>query len=216
MAIFNDRTEAGRQLAGRVAQSGLADPVVLALPRGGVPVALEVARRLKAPLDLVLVRKIGMPGQPEFALGAVVDGDRPEVVINEEIARQAGIGGDYIDAEVAKKLVEIERRRKIYIGDRPRAEIAGQTAILVDDGIATGASVRAALQALRRRDPAMLVLAVPVAPSDTLAQLRSGFDEVICLHEPQPFLAVGLHYREFHQVDDDEVVAMLAEAESFS
>jgi putative phosphoribosyl transferase len=212
--LFSDRADAGRQLAAAVKAKAYADPVVLALPRGGVPVALEVARAIDAPLDLVLVRKIGVDFQPELAVAAVVDGDEPEIVINEDVVKAASVSQDYLDAQVEKKLAEIEKRRQLYLKDRARAAIKGRTAIVVDDGIATGASIRAALHALRRKEPARLVLAVPVAPAETLAVLQDEADDIICLATPEPFLAIGAHYADFRQVPDDEVVAMLAVADA--
>jgi putative phosphoribosyl transferase len=207
---FVDRAEAGRLLAQRLAGMALPPPVVvLALPRGGVPVAAEIARALHAPLDLLLVRKIGVPWQPELALAAVVDGDEPQVVVDEEVQRMCGADRAYIDAQAAHELAEIERRRRVYLRGRAPLAVAGATAVVVDDGIATGTSVRAALKALRRRRPKRLVLAVPVAPSDTLAALRAEVDDLVCLAEPEPFRAIGLHYDDFHQLDDAEVLAAL-------
>jgi putative phosphoribosyl transferase len=211
---FRDRADAGRQLAAAVRAKAYADPVVLALPRGGVPVALAVARAIDAPLDLVLVRKIGVDFQPELAAAAVVDGDQPEIVVNEDVVKAAHVSQDYLDAQVEAKLVEIDKRRQFYLKDRARAAIKDRTAIVVDDGIATGASIRAALRAMRRNDPARLVLAVPVAPAETLAALRREVDDIICLATPEPFYAIGAHYADFRQVPDAEVVAMLALADT--
>jgi putative phosphoribosyl transferase len=211
--IFRNRVEAGRALARRLLE--LTDEhqkVVLALPRGGVPVGAEVARVLRCPLDLLLVRKIGAPYQRELAVAAVVDGDEPQIVVDDETSAYAGVGRDWIESQAREELVEIERRRRAYLGDRQPMPVQGTTAIVVDDGIATGTTMRAALKALRQRRPARLVLAVPVAPHDTLFALRKEVDEVVCLAEPMPFRAVGLHYVDFHQVDDDEVVAALAAA----
>jgi putative phosphoribosyl transferase len=209
---FADRAEAGRLLAPRVAALGLKDPLILALPRGGVPVAAEVARALKAPLDLLMVRKIGVPWQPELAVAAVVDGDHPEIVIDEETFGITGTPRDYIDEEAQRQLKEIERRRAIYLSGRPSLPLAGRSVVLVDDGIATGTSVRAALKALRRAAVARLVLAVPVGPPDTVQALRDEVDDLVCLSQPPFFHAVGVHYRDFHQVEDDEVVALLAQS----
>lgn len=211
---FKDRRTAGKALADRLRQLELTDPVVLAMPRGGVPVAVEIARALQAPLDLVLVRKIGVPFQPELAAAAVVDGESPEIVINDEVVRSAGIARDYIDERAKEELAEIERRRRVYLEKRPRVPLAGRTLICVDDGIATGASVRAAIAALRRKNPRKLILAVPVAPPDTAAQLAQQVDELVCLETPEPFYAIGMHYDDFHQVPDDEVVQLLNEADS--
>jgi putative phosphoribosyl transferase len=198
-------------LAKVLAAKALTAPVVLALPRGGVPVAAEIATTLEAPLDIVLVRKIGVPFQPELAVAAVVDGDEPEVVVNEDVAKLADITQDYIDAAAKQELQEIERRRKAYLQGRARVPLEGRTVILVDDGIATGASIRAALKALRRKAPKVLILAVPVAPSETIEELRSEVEEIVCLHMPEPFLAIGIHYVDFHQISDDEVIRLLAE-----
>lgn len=209
---FRDRREAGRKLARRLTQRGYVRPVVLALPRGGVPVAFEVARALGAPLDLVLVRKIGHPLQSELALGAIVDGDRPEFVVNPQLREVAAANPGYVATAQAEALAEIERRRRLYLGGRAPADVAGATAIVVDDGIATGATVRAALKALRRRNAARIVLAVPVAPSDTLEELRAEVDEVVCLQAAEHFMSVGQFYGDFRQVDDAEVMRLLGVA----
>ena len=211
---FQDRVAAGKALAKAVARRKYADPVVLALPRGGVPVAVEVARALRAPLDLVLVRKIGVPMQPELAAAAVVDGGEPEIVVNEDVVELSGITRAYIDEQAKIEIKEIERRRGAYLAGRPRAPLEGRSVIVVDDGIATGASVRAALKALRRKKPKALILAVPVAPSESIEALRAEVDEVVCLETPDPFYAIGMHYRDFHQVPDEEVVRLLAEADA--
>jgi putative phosphoribosyl transferase len=208
--VFNDRDEAGRALAARLADEHLPGPVVvLALPRGGVPVALPVARRLNAPLDLLLVRKIGAPWQSELAVGAVVDGDHPEVVIDEETSAATGASRAYIDEQAQIEWAEIERRRALYLRGRTPLPVRGATVIVVDDGIATGTTMRAALKALRRRGAARLVLAVPVAPHDTLTRLRREVDRIVCLAEPDPFRAIGLHYRDFEQLSDEAVMAGL-------
>jgi len=209
-AVFADRDAAGRALAERLADEHLPGPVVvLALPRGGVPVAVHVARRLNARLDLLLVRKIGAPWQSELAVAAVVDGGQPEVVIDEETSAATGASRAYIDEQAGVEWREIERRRALYLRGRTPIEVKGATVIVVDDGIATGTTVRAALKALRRRGAARLVLAVPVAPHDTLTQLQREVDRVICLAEPYPFRAIGLHYEDFEQVSDEEVIAAL-------
>ena len=209
MMDFRDRSDAGHKLAKALSSYKDRHPVVLALPRGGVPVAAEVAAALDAPLDLILVRKIGVPTQPELAMGAVVDGTAPIVVRNEEVIELSGTTADEFDAACASELEEIERRRQLYIGDRARAEIAGQVVIVIDDGIATGATTRAALQAIRNRKPKELVLAVPVAPPDTITKLRGEVDALICLETPELFGAIGYFYRDFRQVSDQEVVAIL-------
>jgi putative phosphoribosyl transferase len=207
---FADRAEAARALAARLADEHLPGPrVVLALPRGGVPIGAEVARRLNAPLDLLLVRKIGAPWQPELAVAAVVDGEKPEIVIDEETSQATGADRAYIDAQAQIEWREIERRRVRYLRGRAPVPVQGATAIVVDDGIATGTTVRAALKALRRRGAARTVLAVPVAPHDTLMALAREVDRIVCLAEPDPFRAIGLHYDDFHQVSDEEVIAAL-------
>jgi putative phosphoribosyl transferase len=207
---FADRRAAGRLLAERLAKMNLGAPVVLALPRGGVPVAVEIASALKAPLDIVLVRKIGVPSQPELAAGAVVDGGHPEVVTNDDVIRLVGVTPQDIDRGVKRGLAEIDRRRRTYMKGVVRVPLEGRTVIVVDDGIATGASIRAALRALRRQRPKALVLAVPVAPAETVDALKSEVDEVVCLASPDPFFAIGVHYVDFHQMKDDEVVELLA------
>ncbi|HEX2136296.1 MAG TPA: phosphoribosyltransferase [Microvirga sp.] len=209
---FRNRAEAGRQLARHLLGYRSQNPVVLALPRGGVPVAFEVARELQAPLDLLFVRKIGAPGHPEFGLGAVIDGSHPQVVLNEEVLAQLDVDPRYIEAETRRQLEEIERRRKHYLAGREPVVVAGRTAIVVDDGIATGGTVRAALKGLARARPARLVLAVPVAPADTLERLRAEADDVVCLMTPEPFYAVGEHYDDFTQTSDREVIRLLDQA----
>jgi putative phosphoribosyl transferase len=211
-ALFADRSEAGRGLAQRLLRFKDERPVVLALPRGGVPVGFEVARALDAPLDLVLVRKIGAPFQPELAVGAVVDGGRPETVLNEEMIREFQISEDYIAQESARQFQEIERRRELCFTGRARAPVEGRTAIVVDDGIATGATMEAALHATRRANPKRLVLATPVAPPDTIERLRPQVDEVVCLATPRLFGAIGAFYEDFRQVNDEEVVDLLRRA----
>jgi predicted phosphoribosyltransferase len=206
---FLDRRDAGRRLARRVAALKLDHPIVYALPRGGVPVAAEIAAVIGAPLDLVLVRKIGAPMQPELAVGAVVDGDAPELVINHDIARQTGATQEYIDGVRDRELAEIERRRRLYLADRPRPDPKGRTAIVVDDGIATGATAIVALHALRKRGAARLVVAVPVAPPDTVDRLAREADEVICLMQPLDFWGISAFYVDFHQLEDDEVTQAL-------
>ena len=207
---FVDRTEAGRRLADALGGYDGKETVVLALPRGGVPVAAEVAARIGAPLDLLIVRKIGVPYQPELAMGAVVDGASPVVVRNEDVIRGADITQAEFDRVRDRELAEIERRRELYLAGRKPVEVAGRTVIVVDDGIATGATVRAAIRGLRRRKPAEIVLAVPVAPPDTVAMLENEADRVVCLEQPSFFQAIGLHYRDFRQVSDEEVIATLA------
>jgi putative phosphoribosyl transferase len=210
--LFADRRDAGRQLAAVLKRFKGKNPLVLAVPRGGVPVAFEVARALEAPLDLVLVRKIGAPLQPELAIGAVVDGDHAEVILNREILEMLDISDDFVGHEAARQLKEIERRRKVYLADRSRPPIKGRTAIVVDDGIATGATVRAALVAVRRSAPKRLVLAVPVAAPETLERLRRDVDDVVCLEIPEEFFAISQFYMDFPQLTDSEVTDLLRRA----
>lgn len=206
---FKDRSDAGRKLAAALAGYKDQQPVILALPRGGVPVAEEVAAALNAPLDLILVRKIGVPFQPELAMGAVVDGGAPIIVRNENVIRLAGIDESDLKAVCDSELAEIERRRQRYLGSRERVDVTGRTAIVIDDGIATGATTRAALRATRMRNPKRLVLAVPVAPTESLAAMRQEADDVVCLEDYEPFGAIGFYYHDFRQISDEEVIEML-------
>jgi len=210
--MFQDRDDAGRRLAEKLGHLKEGKPVVLALPRGGVPVGFEIARALAAPLDILLVRKIGVPWQPELALGAVTDGSQPEVFIDRKLAAALGISDDYVKEETARQLEEVERRRRVYCAGRTPLDIGGRTAIVVDDGIATGATMRVALQAARKRNPARLVLAAPVAAADTIAELRPLADEIVCVDIPPGLGAIGFYYADFHQISDDEVTATLARA----
>jgi putative phosphoribosyl transferase len=207
---FKDRRDAGQKLAAALAGYENRQAVVLALPRGGVPVAAEIAASLQAPLDLVLVRKIGLPQQPELAMGAVVDGGHPLVVRNEDVIALGGIDQAEFEAVCRRELAEIERRRRRYLGDRPRVDVTGRVTIVVDDGIATGATTRAALRATRLRNPSRLVLAVPVAPTESLAAMREDADEVVCLEDHESFGALGYYYADFHQISDREVIETLA------
>lgn len=207
---FRDRSEAGRRLAKALAAYKAQKPVILALPRGGVPVAAEVAAVLDAPLDLILVRKIGAPMQPELAIGAVVDGGQPIIVRNEDIIQLAGVSEAEFEAMCAAELTEIERRRGRYLGDRARVEVGGRVTIVIDDGIATGATMRAALRATRVRNPQKLVLAIPVAATATLIEMRQEADAVICLEAHERLRAIGWFYEDFTQVADEQVIAALA------
>lgn len=207
---FKDRSEAGRKLAAALSRYGGRQPVVLALPRGGVPVAAEVATALNAPLDLVLVRKIGVPFQPELAMGAVADGGVAIVVRNEDVIRMAGIDEAEFQAVCDTESVEIARRRNRYLGGRSRVDVEGRTAIVVDDGIATGATTRAAVRSVRARNPQHLVLAVPVAPTESLKLLRQEVDDLVCLEDHESLGAIGFYYRDFRQVSDEEVIETLA------
>lgn len=187
-----------------------ADVVVLGIPRGGLPVARAVADALGAPLDIVVVRKLGAPGEPELGIGAVVDGDHPRAIFNQAVIEHLGVGEQYIQAEIERQLREIRRREAVYRGGRAPIALAGKTVIVIDDGIATGSSVRAALRGVRRLRPGRLVLAVPVAPAETIEALQGDADEIICLATPPNFFAVGQFYSDFHQVDDAEVARILA------
>ncbi|CAM5562721.1 MULTISPECIES: phosphoribosyltransferase [Streptomyces] len=208
---FTDRLEAGRRLGTRLAEwaSGqeLPRPLVLALPRGGVPVAVEVARSLGAPLDVLIVRKIGVPGRPETGVGAVVGDDPP--LYDPRALAALGLDEERLAPEAARERAELRRRALLYRGDRATPEVAGRAVILVDDGLATGATARAALRHLRGREPARLVLAVPVGAPEAAAALRAEADEVVCLEQPPAFGAVSLWYEEFPQVDDEEVAEAL-------
>ena len=212
---FTDRHEAGKRLAERLLAFKDKNPVVLALPRGGVPVGFEIARALAAPLDLVLVRKIGAPFQEELAVGAIADGEHPELVTDPQLVAHLDESPEYLEEAKSKALQEIERSRRVYFGDRQPVEIAGRTAIVVDDGIATGATMLAALRVTRRRKPARLVLAVPVAPHHTLTKLQPEVDETVCLDTPADFFAVGQFYRHFPQLRDEEVTTLLDQARAF-
>ncbi len=207
---FANRIDAGRRLARALSRYDGDPVVVLALPRGGVPVAAEVAAALNAPLDLVLVRKIGYPPQPELAMGAVVDGADPIIVRNEDVIRMTGVSEVEFNEVCRQELAEIERRRERYLDARAPVELSGRTAIVIDDGLATGATMRAALRALRKRAPGKLVLAVPVAPSETLEDMRGDADEIICLETFDFFGAIGAYYSDFRQVTDEELIETLA------
>jgi len=211
---FTDRKDAGRRLAERVFAEVRGPVIVYALPRGGIPVAIEVARKLGAPLDLALVRKIGAPGNPEVALAAVCDGDAPQAIINEHVLRASGATRDYLLREAARELEEIRRRRRLYLGEEPAPDPAGKTAIVVDDGLATGATARVAAASLRERGAARVILAIPVAPPAAITALRSELDQVICLAEPADFESVSRYYHDFHQLSDEEALSMLTEARS--
>lgn len=206
---FVDRREAGRRLAAALLPLKASHPLILGLPRGGVPVAFEVARALEADLDLLIVRKLAAPGHPEVGIGAVIDGAVARMVLNDDIVAQLRPSPDYVRAEVRRQLEEIIRRRRAYLGDAEPIPIAGRTVIIVDDGIATGGTVRVALEGVREAGPARLILAVPVAPPETLKALEHACDQIVCLATPRPFFAVGNHYAVFDQTDDREVVDLL-------
>ncbi|MET4657633.1 phosphoribosyltransferase [Streptomyces fungicidicus] len=208
---FRDRRQAGRELAARLRErrdeGALPDPVVLALPRGGVAVAAEVARALDAPLDVLVVRKIGAPFHEEFGVGAMAGDGVP--VFDEDSLLRLGLSESDLAAVVARERAELRRREERYRQGRPPPDTRGRTVVVVDDGLATGSTARAALRALRARDPGRLVLAVPVGAAEGLALMRSEADEVLCLHEPAAFMAVGQWYEEFDQLTDEDVLDAL-------
>lgn len=212
MILYRDRTDAGRQLGERLAEFKDKDDVlVLALPRGGVPVAYEIAIAVNAPLDVLTVRKLGTPGQPELAMGAIASGGVR--VMNEEVLRLCGVTAEEIEAVAARELAELARREQAYRGERKLPAIAGKVVILVDDGVATGATMKAAVAALRQIEPARIVVAVPHGAAETIEALASEADEVVCLATPWPYMAVGSWYQNFTQVSDEEVARLLAAAD---
>jgi putative phosphoribosyl transferase len=207
---FADRREAGKELAGKLsAYGGRQDVVVLALPRGGVPVAFEIADALDAPLDIFVVRKLGMPGHPEFAMGAIASGGVR--VLSEDVIRWYGIPDQEIEAVARQQLTELQRREREYRQGRVLTDLRGRTVILVDDGLATGSTMRAAIQAVRAHKPARVVVAVPVGAPSTCDEFADITDEIVCARTPEPFSAVGLWYRDFSQTTDQEVRALLQE-----
>lgn len=210
---FTDRGDAGRRLGEAVAGlTGLQRPIVLALPRGGVPIGYEVARRIAAPLDVLIVRKLGTPGQEELALGAVATGGGTH--LNADLIRTLGVPEEVVEQIRRRELAEVDRRSARYRGERPWPSLAGRSVIVVDDGAATGATALAGIAALRPQGVVEIVVALPVAPRETAARLRQAADRVVCLEEPGAFYAIGSWYREFDQVSDDEVVDLLARAAS--
>jgi putative phosphoribosyl transferase len=213
--MFRDRSEAGRALAARLSVwSGRTDVVVVALPRGGVPVAAEVADALQAPLDILVARKLGLPGHEELAMGAVAPNGI--VVLDEPLIARVGVSAAAVAAVRQKEERELERRQTVYRGGRSEADVAGRIVILVDDGLATGATMRAALQSLRSRHPARIVVAVPVGARETCEKLQSVADEVVCAITPAPFYGVGQWYDDFAQTTDREVIDLLHRAKSAS
>jgi putative phosphoribosyl transferase len=210
--MFQDRREAGRVLADALVALNLRDPVVLALPRGGVPVADEIAGALGAPLDIVLVRKVGAPGNPELAIAAIVDGNPPDVVLNHDIVEAYGLDDGEIAARVNAARSELDRRREAYGRHRRLASVGGKAVVLVDDGAATGATMTAAIRALRRRSPREIVVALPASPPDVVARLGEDADRVVCVRQPVDFRALGYHYRDFEQLSDGDVTGILDEA----
>lgn len=210
---FHDRREAGKLLAAHLAAyAGASDALVLALPRGGVPVAYEVAQALRAPLDVFLVRKLGVPGHEELAMGAIASGGAR--VLNEDVLHMLDIPNDIVEAVTRRELHELARRERLYRDDRPPPEVRERTIILVDDGVATGASMRAAIVALRQLMPRRIIVAVPVAAPQTCAELSAEVDEIVCLETPDPFYGVGWWYESFAQTSDAEVHDLLIQASS--
>jgi len=211
MAQFRDRQDAGRQLAQALSgYAGRRDAVVLALPRGGVEVGYQVARALGLPMAVYLVRKLGVPGQPELAMGAIASGGVR--VMNHDVVRSLGISDEQVEEVAAREQAELERREDVYRGERPMPDLTGHTVILVDDGLATGATMRAAVQAVRTQKPARIVVAVPTAPADTVGDFESLVDEMVCLVTPTPFFGVGGSYLDFSQTSDSRVCELLAKA----
>ncbi len=211
--LFNNRHAAGQQLARALLSFHLLHPVVLALPRGGLPIGFEIAQSLNAPLDILLVRKIGVPSMPEVALGAVVDGSAHQVVWNESLIEALQFKNNDLEALKQQQLHEIERRRQIYRGTKLPPDLVGKTVIVVDDGIATGSTMKVALAALRRIKVAALVVATPVAPLDVWHSILRLIDKGVCLFCPQPFGSVGQYYDHFEQLEDQEVIDLLARAD---
>jgi putative phosphoribosyl transferase len=209
--MFRDRVEAGRRLAEMLHPYGDRRPVVLAIPRGGVVVAHEVAQALGAPMDIIVPRKIGAPGNPELAIGAVAeDGTR---ILDDRLIRHMDVPEGYLVDESRRQIEEIERRMRRYRGDEPSIPLEGRVVIIIDDGVATGATIRAAIHSVRRRRPASIVVATPVGPMETVGKLREDADDVVCLSTPEPFYAIGHFYRDFSQVSDEEVVRILRSRE---
>ena len=207
--LFRDRAEAGRRLAERLEQYRTASPVVFAIPRGGVPVGVEIARRLGAELDVVVARKLGAPFELELAIGAVTaDGGR---FLNQDVLRELGVDEAYLERVTKQQLEEARRREERFRAGRPPANVSGRTALLVDDGLATGATMRAAARSLRQRQPVRLVVAVPVGSRQACGALREDADEVVCLAEPDPFYAIGPYYVSFEQVEDSKVIDLLSQ-----
>lgn len=213
MVIFNDRTDAGKRLARELSEySGREDVIVLALPRGGVPVAFEVAKELGGKLDVFIVRKLGVPGYEELAMGAIAAGNIR--VLNEDVVRSLRIPADAINSVAAAELKELERREQLYRKDRPRPDVEGKIVILVDDGLATGATMKAAVQAIRTKKPARIIVAVPTASREACDEFAAEVDKTVCLTTPEPFYGVGAWYKDFAQTSDKEVCDLLKKASS--
>lgn len=208
--MFRDRQDAGQKLGASLERLQLQDPIVLALPRGGVPVAAEVAKVLKAPLDLVIVRKVGAPDNPELAVAAIVDGDPPDVVLNREIVEAYALGDSALRVLIAQERPELERRRAVYRGKDLPLSVAGKTVVIVDDGAATGTTMKVAIRALKRRSPRKVIVALPVAPPETVDELAQEADLTICINQPARFRALSYYYGSFPQLSDSEVLDMMA------
>ena len=207
--MFRDREDAGQQLAGRLLHLRDSNPLIFGLPRGGVVIAAQVAAALCAPLDVLVVRKLGAPGRPELALGAITVGDDPHLTLNQDLIDLISVSDDYLQMEIDRQREEVKRRNNRYRKGRPAMSVEGRTTIIIDDGIATGATVLAGLMGLKDRKPGRLVLAVPVAAADSLEKLSQYVDEVVCLHAPDDFMSVGVFYSNFHQTTDDQVMELL-------
>lgn len=213
--MFKNRQEAAVVLAEKLLKYKDEEPVIIALPRGGVPVGYEIARKLKAKLDIIIVRKLGAPGNEELAIGALVEAKEPQALFNDEIVRMLGVSQEYIDKAIARQTQEIQRRQNLYRHGETITDVNGRVVIIVDDGIATGATMRSAIKALRSRKPKKIVVAVPVAPADTIEVIKREADEVVVLQVPEIFYAVGAHYEDFAQTTDEEVVVLLRLARDF-
>ncbi|OHV64520.1 phosphoribosyltransferase [Mesorhizobium sp. LCM 4577] len=209
--MFRDRQEAGQKLGASLEALQLKDPIVLALPRGGVPIAAEVAKVLQAPMDLVIVRKVGAPGNPELAVAAIVDGDPPDVVLNREIVEAYALDDGALRVLIAQERPELERRRALYRGKEPPQSVAGKTVIVVDDGAATGTTMKVAIRALKRRSPRKIIVALPVAPPETVDELAQEADLTICLNQPARFRALSYYYGNFPQLSDNDVLDVMAQ-----
>ena len=208
---FRDRTEAGKLLAAQLAAyANQQDPIVLALPRGGVPVGFEIAQALHVPLDVIVVRKLGVPGQEELAMGAIATGGIR--ILNKDVVQFLNIPDEVIDDITAQELQELERREHLFRGERPAYDVGGRTVILVDDGIATGATMHAAVAAIKQRQPTRIIIAVPTAAPSTCDEFAAEVDELVCVIRPEPFIAVGYWYRQFSQTSDEEVRSLLERA----
>ncbi|MCH7601128.1 MAG: phosphoribosyltransferase [Planctomycetes bacterium] len=207
--MFRDREDAGQQLAERLLHLRDVNPLIFGLPRGGVVIAAQVAAALCAPLDVLVVRKLGAPGRPELALGAITVGDDPHLTLNQDLIDLISVSDEYLQMEMDTQREEVKRRNDRYRQGRPALSVEGRTTIIIDDGIATGATVLAGIMGLKDRKPGRLVLAVPVAASDSLEKLSQYVDEVVCLHAPDDFMSVGVFYSDFHQTTDDQVMELL-------